>query len=606
MQLVTPKSDGQDEQDPDLKDSSEEKAKRVSLRPLLGLKPYLFRHKAMLVAALLALLASAGATLAVPLAIRRMIDLGFSGIEPDLIDTYFGTLIGVGVVLAVASAARFYCVNWLGERVVADIRSDVFKHLTGLSPAFYEVSHSGEVMSRLTADTTQVKAAASTAISQAIRNTLLLVGGAIMMVVTSTKLSLAVLIAIPFIVLPIVAYGRSVRALSRQAQDTLAHASAYASESLAQVRVLQAFTHEDVTAARFAKAVDRSFDAAKARAKARAGLTAIAIFLVFVSVVGVLWFGAQDVLSGTMTGGTLGQFVLYAVLAAAAVGSLSEVWGEVAQATGAAERLGELLSVQSEIKSPAHPKALPEPPRGEIAFRDVSFTYPLRPETRALDDVSFKVKPGERIALVGPSGAGKTTIFALLLRFYDASSGRVEIDGVPVNEADLNALRSRFAVVPQETALFADTIAANIAYGAEGASRDEIVEAAKAAFANDFIEELPQGYDTVLGEGGVTLSAGQRQRIAIARAVLREAPILLLDEATSALDANSETLVQRALDKVMDGRTTLVIAHRLSTVVGADRILVFDHGRLVEEGTHQTLLRKGGVYAHLAELQFAP
>ena len=606
MQLVTPKSDGQDEQDPDLKDSSEEKAKRVSLRPLLGLKPYLFRHKAMLVAALLALLASAGATLAVPLAVRRMIDLGFSGIEPDLIDTYFGTLIGVGVVLAVASAARFYCVNWLGERVVADIRSDVFKHLTGLSPAFYEVSHSGEVMSRLTADTTQVKAAASTAISQAIRNTLLLVGGAIMMVVTSTKLSLAVLIAIPFIVLPIVAYGRSVRALSRQAQDTLAHASAYASESLAQVRVLQAFTHEDVTAARFAKAVDRSFDAAKARAKARAGLTAIAIFLVFVSVVGVLWFGAQDVLSGTMTGGTLGQFVLYAVLAAAAVGSLSEVWGEVAQATGAAERLGELLSVQSEIKSPAHPKALPEPPRGEIAFRDVSFTYPLRPETRALDDVSFKVKPGERIALVGPSGAGKTTIFALLLRFYDASSGRVEIDGVPVNEADLNALRSRFAVVPQETALFADTIAANIAYGAEGASRDEIVEAAKAAFANDFIEELPQGYDTVLGEGGVTLSAGQRQRIAIARAVLREAPILLLDEATSALDANSETLVQRALDKVMDGRTTLVIAHRLSTVVGADRILVFDHGRLVEEGTHQTLLRKGGVYAHLAELQFAP
>ncbi|MCK5497318.1 MAG: ABC transporter, partial [Hyphomicrobiaceae bacterium] len=290
----------------------------------------------MLLAALLALLASAAATLAVPLAIRRMIDLGFSGIEPDLIDTYFGTLIGVGVVLAVASAARFYCVNWLGERVVADIRSDVFKHLTGLSPAFYEVSHSGEVMSRLTADTTQVKAAASTAISQAIRNTLLLVGGSIMMVVTSTKLSLAVLIAIPFIVLPIVAYGRSVRALSRHAQDTLAHASAYASESLAQVRVLQAFTHEDVTAARFAKAVDRSFDAAKARAKARAGLTAIAIFLVFVSVVGVLWFGAQDVLSGTMTGGTLGQFVLYAVLAAAAVGSLSEVWGEVAQATGAA------------------------------------------------------------------------------------------------------------------------------------------------------------------------------------------------------------------------------------------------------------------------------
>jgi ATP-binding cassette subfamily B protein len=560
----------------------------------------------MLALAFLALVVAAAATLAVPLAMRRMIDLGFSGIEPDLIDTYFATLIGVGAVLALASAARFYCVNWLGERVVADIRSDVFKHLTGLSPAFYEVSHSGEVMSRLTADTTQVKAAASTAISQAIRNTLLLAGAVIMMVVTSTKLSLAVLIAIPVIVLPLAAYGRSVRARSRLAQDTLAHASAYASESLGQVKVLQAFTHEDASAARFSAAMDRSFEAANARAKARSGLTAIAIFLVFASVVGVLWYGAQDVLSGAMTSGTLGQFVLYAVFAAAAVGSLSEVWGEVAQAAGAAERLGELLEAQSEIKSPAHPKALPEPPRGEIAFRDVSFVYPLRPEISALDEISFQVKPGERVALVGPSGAGKTTIFALLLRFYDAASGRVEVDGVPVNEADLNALRSHFAVVPQETALFADTIAANIAYGAEEASRAEIENAGRAAFAHDFIAELPKGYDTMLGEGGESLSAGQRQRIAIARAVLRNAPILLLDEATSALDATSETLVQKALDKVMEGRTTLVIAHRLSTVVSADRILVFDRGRLVEEGTHQTLIRESGVYARLAELQFAP
>ena len=576
------------------------------MRPLLRLRPYLLHHKGMLAAAFLGLVVAAAATLAVPLAMRRMIDLGFSGIEPDLIDTYFATLIGVGVVLALASAARFYCVNWLGERVVADIRSDVFKHLTGLSPAFYEVSHSGEVMSRLTADTTQVKAAASTAISQAIRNTLLLVGAIIMMAVTSTKLSLAVLIVIPIIVLPLVTYGRAVRARSRYAQDTLAQASAYASESLGQVRVLQAFTHEAASAARFSAAMDRSFEAANDRAKARAGLTAIAIFLVFASVVGVLWYGAQDVLSGAMTGGTLGQFVLYAVLAAAAVGSLSEVWGEVAQAAGAAERLGELLGAESAITSPAHPKPLPEPPRGEIAFRDVSFIYPLRPETSALDDVSFQVKPGERVALVGPSGAGKTTIFALLLRFYDTASGTVEIDGVAVNEADLNALRSRFAVVPQETALFADTIAANIAYGAEGASRAEIEDAAKAAFAHDFIAELPKGYDTMLGEGGVSLSAGQRQRIAIARAVLRNAPILLLDEATSALDASSETLVQKALDKVMEGRTTLVIAHRLSTVVGADRILVFDRGRLVEEGTHQTLIRNSGVYARLAELQFAP
>jgi ATP-binding cassette subfamily B protein len=560
----------------------------------------------MLAAAFAALLVSAGATLAVPLAVRRMIDLGFSGIEPDLIDKYFATLAGVGLILALASAARFYSVNWLGERVIADIRRDVFKHLTGLSPAFYEVSHSGEVMSRLTADTTQVKAAASTVISQALRNLLLLIGATVMMVVTSPKLSLAVLIAIPVIILPLVAYGRSVRALSRHAQDTLAQASAYASESLSQVRVMQAFTHEKAAAARFGEAVERSFEAANARAKARAGLTAIAIFLTFASVVGVLWYGAQDVLSGIMTGGRLSQFVLYALLAAASMGELSEVWGEINQATGAAERLGELLQIQSEIKSPLHPKALPVPPRGEVSFRDVSFSYPLRSETSALSQVSFNVAPGERVALVGPSGAGKTTIFALLLRFYDADRGKVEIDGVPVNEAELAALRARLALVPQETALFADTIAANIAYGVDRAGRSEIEAAAKAAFAHDFIVALPQSYNTMLGEGGVTLSAGQRQRIAIARAVLRNAPILLLDEATSALDAESETLVQRALDKIMEGRTTLVIAHRLATVIRADRILVFDHGRLVEEGTHQTLIGRGGVYARLAELQFAP
>jgi len=606
---VTPKGDGADRHSrrsaPEATEREEAK-QRAALRPLLALKPYLLRHKGMLGASLLALLVSAGATLAVPLAVRRMIDLGFSGIDPSLIDKYFATLVGVGLVLAVASAARFYCVNWLGERVVADIRRDVFKHLTGLSPAFYEVSHSGEVMSRLTADTTQVKAAASTVISQALRNLLLLIGAVAMMVVTSPRLSLAVVIAIPVIILPLVAYGRSVRALSRQAQDTLAHASAYASESLSQVRVLQAFTHEKAATARFGEAVERSFAAANARAKSRAGLTAIAIFLVVASVVGVLWYGAQDVLAGTMTGGRLGQFVLYALLAAASIGELSEVYGEISQAAGAAERLGELLAVQSEIKSPAHPKALPEPPRGEIVFANVSFAYPLRSETDALDRVSFRVKKGERVALVGPSGAGKTTIFALLLRFYDADRGQVEVDGVLVNEADLEALRRRFALVPQETALFADTIAANIAYGAERASETEIEAAAKAAFAHDFIMALPQGYATMLGEGGVTLSAGQRQRIAIARAVLRNAPILLLDEATSALDSESETLVQRALDKVMEGRTTLVIAHRLATVISADRILVFDHGRLVEEGTHQSLIGKGGIYKRLAELQFAP
>ena len=603
---MTAKSNGKDLQPfPGSAPTDAHMEERAALRPLLALKPYLLRYKGMIAASLVALIVSAAATLAVPLAVRRMIDVGFSGIEPSLVDKYFATLLGVGLILALASAARFYCVNWLGERVVADIRADIFKHLTGLSPAFYETVHSGEVMSRLTADTTQIKAAASTTISQALRNVVIFAGAVAMMIVTSPRLSLLVLIAIPMIVLPLFAYGRAVRSLSRQAQDSLAHASAYASESLSQVRVLQAFTHERAASARFASAVERAFSAAKARSKARAGLTALAIFLVFASVVGILWYGAQDVLAGTMTGGRLGQFVLYAVLAAAAMGELSEVWGEINQAAGAAERLGELLAVQSEIKSPLRPVPMPEPPRGEVAFRDVSFRYPSRPAISALNGISFRVRSGERVAIVGPSGAGKTTIFALLLRFYDPQRGTVAIDGVPLNEANLHELRSRFAIVPQEPALFADTVAANIGYGIGEASRSEMEKAARAAFAHDFITALPQGYDTMLGEGGATLSAGQRQRIAIARAVLRDAPILLLDEATSALDSESETLVQRALDSIMQGRTTLVIAHRLATVTCADRILVLDEGRLVEEGTHQSLLCNGGIYARLAELQFA-
>jgi len=603
---VTGKPNGQDLDAPlSAPALGEGRAPRASLRPLLALKPYVFRYKGMVGAALLSLIVAAAATLAVPLAVRRMIDVGFTGIDPGLVDKYFATLLGVGLILALASAARFYSVNWLGERVVADVRTEVFKHLTGLSPAFYETVHSGEVMSRLTADTTQIKAAASTTISQALRNLVVMIGAVAMMIVTSPRLSLLVLIAIPIIVLPLVAYGRAVRALSREAQDSLAHASAFASESLAQVRVLQAFTHEEPASSRFGAAVERAFLAAKARTKARAGLTAIAIFLVFASVVGILWYGAQDVLAGTMTGGRLGQFVLYAVLAASSMGGLSEVWGEINQAAGAAERLSELLEVQSKIKSPEHPVPLPEPPRGEIGFHDVVFAYPTRPTVSALNGIFFKAKPGERLAIVGPSGAGKTTIFALLLRFYDPQAGKVTIDGVSVKEADLQALRSRFAIVPQEPALFADTVAANIAYGTGDASRAEIEKAARAAFAHDFIMALPQGYDTMLGEGGVTLSAGQRQRIAIARAVLRDAPILLLDEATSALDSESETLVQRALDRIMEARTTLVIAHRLATVTRADRILVLEQGRLVEEGTHQSLIGHGGVYARLAELQFA-
>ncbi|MGI9383753.1 MAG: ABC transporter transmembrane domain-containing protein [Methyloligellaceae bacterium] len=583
---------------------AEPAARRRKLGPLAAFWPYLARYKAMLAATLVALLMAAAATLAVPMGVRRMMDLGFSPENAGFIDQYFAMMIAVGFVLALSSAARFYCVNWLGERLVADLRRDVFAHLTRLSPAFFETTHSGEVMSRLTADTTQMKTAVGVAASQTLRNLVLMIGAVAMMIFTSAKLSALVLVAIPVIVLPLVAYGRSVRELSRRAQDTLADASAYASENLSAVRTMQAFTHESAAAGRFAGDVERSFDAALARMRARAGLTALAIFLVFASIVGILWYGAQEVLAGTMSGGRLGQFVLYAALAAGAMGELSQVWGEIQQAVGAAERLSELLEARSAVTSPARPRALPEPAAGRVAFEKVSFSYPSRSEVIALDGVSFEVEPGETLAIVGPSGSGKSTIFSLLLRFYDPDVGEVKVDGVTASEADLEELRRRMALVPQETALFADTVAENIRYGAPGAGNDAVREAARAALADSFISKLPEEYDTQLGERGATLSGGQRQRIAIARAVLRNAPILLLDEATSALDTESEKLVQSALDHVMEGRTTLVIAHRLSTVLRADRILVLNGGRIVEEGTHQSLIEKGGVYARLAELQF--
>jgi ATP-binding cassette subfamily B protein len=580
-------------------------AKRRSLRPLLTLKPYLMRHPWVLALAFVALTVSALAMLAVPMAVRRMIDFGFSARDEAFIDQYFLMLIVIGLVLALASASRFYLVNWLGERVVADLRSDVFRHLTTLGPAFFDTTHSAEVMSRLTADTTQIKAAAGTALSQALRNIIMLIGALSMMVVTSAELSALVLIAIPLIVLPLVAYGRLVRRLSRAAQDTLADASAYAAENLGAVRTLQAFTHEDAASTQFSGAVERSFVAARARLLARAGLTALAIMLVVVSVVSVLWFGASAVISGGITGGRLGQFVLYALFAAGALAELSEVWGEVAQAAGAAERLAELLAVVPEIRSPAAPTPLPQRPRGEIGFRDVHFAYPTRKLSQALAGVSFTVAPGETVALVGASGAGKSTVFNLLLRFYDPTKGAVEIDGVNIAEADLACLRSRMALVPQDVALFAGTVAENIRYGSPRANLEEVKRAAAAAQADGFIGALPAGYETRLGERGVTLSGGQRQRIAIARAILRDAPILLLDEATSSLDAESEGQLQKALEAVMRGRTTLVIAHRLATIQKADRILVMDQGRIVEEGTHQSLIRAGGIYARLAELQFA-
>jgi len=558
----------------------------------------------MLAFAGVALLISAIAMLALPLAVRRVIDHGFSEKNAAFVDQYFSMLMLIGLLLAAASAARFYFVNWLGERVVADLRADVFAHLSRLGLAFYEINHSGEVMSRLTADTTQIKAAAGTALSQALRSGIMLVGALVMMFVTSASLSLLVLVAIPAIVLPLIAYGRLVRRLSRRAQDTLADASAYAAENLAAVRTMQAFTSEQRVSGRFASSVETAFEAARARLRARAGLTAMTIFLVFASIVGVLWYGADAVVRGDISGGRLSQFVLYAVFAAAALAQLSEVWGEVSQAAGAAERLAELLAVSPDIRSPDHPLPMPKPGRGEVEFRHVSFRYPTR-QTSALEDVSFRVEPGETVALVGPSGAGKSTVFNLLLRFFDPDSGDVRVDGVPVAAADLRQLRASMALVPQEVALFADTVAENIRYGTPTASQEDVVRAAKLAHADEFIRALPQGYETRLGERGVSLSGGQRQRIAIARAVLRDAPILLLDEATSALDAESEVLVQKALEQVMSGRTTLVIAHRLATIQKADRILVLDAGRIVEEGTHAELIRKGGLYARLAELQFA-
>ena len=507
---------------------------QASLRPVMALVPYLTRYKRKLALAGIFLLVSAVTMLIIPMAVRRVIDLGFGSKDGLFVDRYFAMLVVIGFILAVASAARFYYVNWLGERVVADLRSDIFRHVATLGPAFFERAHSGELMSRLTADTTQMKAVAGSSLSQSLRSLIMFVGGMIMMFVTSPRLSLLVLLAIPAVMLPLIAFGRSVRKLSRHAQDTLAEASAYAAENLSAVRTMQAFAYETTASKRYRAAVERSFLAAKERMKARAVLTALVMFLVVASITGVLWFGASSVIAGNMSSGSLGQFVLYAVLAAAAFVQLSEVWGEMAQAAGAAERLGELLSLKPDIRSPAEPVALPMPPRGEVEFKNVRFAYSERAGESVLDGISFRIRPGDTVALVGPSGAGKTTIFNLLLRFFDPVSGEVRIDGVRTCDADLTALRARTALVPQDVALFADTVADNIRYGQPTANMEAVKRAATAAQADDFIRALPEGYETRLGERGLTLSGGQRQRIAIARALLKDAPILLLDEATSA------------------------------------------------------------------------
>ncbi|HZW21265.1 ABC transporter transmembrane domain-containing protein [Noviherbaspirillum sp.] len=583
---------------------------KSSIATLKGLLPFLAPYRKQFMLAGVALVIAAAATLAIPYAFRRMIDAGFGsgGMQTaGHIDVYFLALFAVACVLALATAARFYMVSWLGERVTADLRSAVYRHVVVQSPQFFETTQTGEVLSRLTTDTTLIQTLVGTSISLALRNTLLFAGGLVMLFVTSARLSSIIIVMLAAVVLPIVLFGRRVRKLSRDSQDRVADASALAGEILNAMPTVQAFTQERNEASRFGGSVERAFHTALQRIRARSLLTAVAILLVFGAIVFVLWLGAHAVIQGRMTGGELGQFILYATIVAGATGALSEVMGEAQRAAGAAERLLELLVVRSPIQPPAAP--LPLPARAangaSLSLCDVSFHYPSRPGAPSLSGISLDVRPGETVAVVGPSGAGKTTLFQLLLRFYDPQQGSILLDGIDIRRLDLHALRGAIGIVPQDTVIFSADAMENIRYGRTDASDAEVIEAARLAAAHDFIERLPDGYRSFLGERGVRLSGGQRQRIAIARALLKNPPLLLLDEATSALDAESERLVQAALEAAMAGRTTLVIAHRLATVQRADRIIVMEHGRIVETGTHASLVAQGGLYASLAALQFS-
>jgi ATP-binding cassette subfamily B protein len=505
--------------------------------------------------------------------------------------------------MGVTSSLRFFLVSWIGERVVTDLRSAVFDHVIAQSPAFFEKNRTGEIQSRLTADTTLIKTVVGSTASIALRNLFMLIGAVSMLIYTSAALSSLVLLAIPAITVPLLLFGRLVRRLSRKSQDTLADTNVFAGEALSFIQTVQAFTHEAADRLRYREIVERAFQAARQRLLARAVLTALVIFLVFAFISGILWVGAQSVLTGGLSGGQLSQFVIYALFCAMSMAALTEVWGDLQLAAGAAERLFELLEIQPEIEAPQYPLALPEPARGEVRFEEVDFAYPTRPEIRSLSNFCFEAQAGDSLAIVGPSGAGKSTVLRLLMRFYDPLSGRITLDGVDLRDADPQAIRGRMAIVPQETAIFTESLRENIRYGRPDASDAEVEHAAEVALVDEFVRLLPEGYDTSLGENGMTLSGGQRQRIAIARAVLKDAPILLLDEATSSLDSQSERLVQRALERLKAGRTTLVIAHRLATVRSANRILVIDAGCIVASGTHDELVEQGGLYADLARLQ---
>jgi ATP-binding cassette, subfamily B, bacterial len=575
---------------------------RFSGLNLLG--PYLRPYRGRAALALLSLLVAAGTVLAFGACLRALIDRGFAQGRPDVLNYALASLIAVALVLAIASGARFYLVSWLGERVVGDLRRDLFAHVIRLGPAWFEVKRSGDVMSRISADAQLIEQVIGSSASIALRNTLMCVGGVIMLVITNPKLALLVLAVVPIVVAPIILFGRKVRALSREAQARMADMVSEGGETLDAVRTVQAFAQEDRAAMRFGEATERTFAAARRRIARRAVMTTLVIFIVFAAVGFLLWMGGHDVISGRISAGDLTAFVFYAVLVAASGGAISETIGDLQRAAGAAERLAELSAEPPAIVEAAHPKPLPKPVQGSVRFEEVSFRYPTRPGSLALDRFELAVAPGETVAIVGPSGAGKTTVFNLLLRFYDPESGTIRVDGVDIRELRFADLRGTLAIVPQEPVLFTASVTDNIRYGRPDASEATVRAAAEAASALAFIEALPQGFATDLGARGVRLSGGQRQRIAIARALLCDPAILLLDEATSALDAESELAVQQALDRLMHRRTTLVIAHRLATVQKADRIVVVDHGRVVDVGRHVDLVRRDGLYARLAELQF--